>query len=93
MDDIVAQVAKVFKVSEASILKSQRGRVKNNIPRWAAMYLSQEMGGERLGAIAKMFNLKRTGSIPTTVAKLKVLMGENLNLMRKVNKIKREYDT
>lgn len=93
MDDIVARVAKAFKVSEASILKSRRGRVQNNMPRWVAMHLSQEIGSKKLNAIAKFFNLKRTGSIPTTIVKLRVLMEEDLSLMRTVNQIKREYGT
>jgi len=72
MDEIVKQAAKSFKVSELSILKSQRGRVQNNIPRWVVMYLSQEISSKKLNEIAKTFNLKRTGgSIPTTVLKLK----------------------
>lgn len=93
MDEVVTRVAKTFKVSEASILKSQRGRVQNNIPRWVALYLSQEIGSKKLSAIAKTFSLKRTGSIPTTIARLRVLMEEDLSLTRKVNRIKREYDT
>jgi len=93
MDDIVARVAKMFKVSEASILKSQRGRVQNNIPRWVAIFLSQEIGSKKLSEIAKTFNLKRTGSIPTTISKLKALMEEDLSLTRKVNRINRGYDT
>ena len=93
MDEIVVRVAKIFNVSEESILKSQRGRVKNNIPRWVAMYLSQEIGGKKLSAIAKTFGLKRTGSIPTTINKLRLLMDEDLSLLRKVNRIKHEYGT
>jgi len=93
MDEIVMRVAKTFKVSVASILMNQRGRVKNNIPRWVALYLSQEIGSEKLSAIAKIFSLKRTGSIPTTIAKLRVLMEEDLSLKRKVNLIRRAYDT
>lgn len=93
IEDIVAQVAKTFKVSETSILKSLRGRVQNNIPRWVALYLSQNIGGKKLNEIARTFGLKRTGSIPTAVAKLKALMKEDLKLQRKVNQLKRQYDT
>lgn len=93
MGDIVTQVSKSFNVSESSILKSQRGRVQSNIPRWVAMYLSQEISSKRLREIAITFNLKRTESIPTTIAKLKVLLEDDLSLMRRVKKIIREYDT
>jgi len=74
-------------------LKSQRGRVQSNIPRWVAMYLSQEISSHKLREIAITFNLKRTESIPTTIAKLKVLLEDNLRLKRRVKKIIREYDT
>jgi len=40
ISDIIVQVAKTFKVSESSIILSQRGCVQSNIPRWVAMYLS-----------------------------------------------------
>ncbi len=93
IDEIVTRVATTFKVSESSILKSRRGRVKNNIPRWVAMCLSRDISSNKLSAIAKAFSLKRTGSIPTTITKLKVLMEKDLSLMRKVSRIKREYDT
>ena len=93
MDEIVSKVVKVFNVSQSSILKSQRGRVESNIPRWVAMYLSQEISSKKLTEIATLFNLKRTESIPTTIAKLKIMLESDLSLMRKVNKIKREYDT
>lgn len=93
IDEIITQVAKTFKVSESSIVRSQRGRVHTNVPRWAAFYLTQEIGGQTLSKIAKTFGLKRTGSIPTTVSKLKMLMADDLKLTRKINRIKSQYDT
>jgi len=93
MDEIVARVAKTFNVSEASILKSERGQVSNNIPRWVALYLSQEICSKTLSAIAEAFSLKRTGSIPTTISKLRRLMEDDSSLKTKVNRIKRQYDT
>jgi len=89
IDEIIERVAKAFKVTRESILTSQRGRVPNNIPRWVAMYLSQELGGKKLSVIAKTFGLKRTGSIPTTVAKLQVRMKKDASLLRKIKGIKR----
>ena len=66
LDEIIKKAAKEFKVSKGSILKSQRGRVANNIPRWVTMYMAQQYGGLKLKEIADEFELKRTGSIPTT---------------------------
>lgn len=93
MDEIVAQVANTFNVSKGSILQSQRGRVRDNIPRWVAMYLSREIGSKKLSDIAKTFGLKRTGSIPTTINKLCLLLDDDVRLSRKVARIKREYGT
>ncbi len=47
----------------------------------------------KLSEIAFSFNLKRSESIPTTIAKLKVLMEEDLKLKKAVDKVKREYYT
>ena len=43
--------------------------------------------------IAEWLGLKRTGSIPTTIAKLKSRMATDARLSRVVGKIKSEYDT
>ena len=79
---LVTDVATTFAVTEESILKAKRGT--NNVPRWVAMYLSQVVGGQPLVSIAQAFGLKRTGSIPTTIGKLKVLMGNDRKLLKKV---------
>ena len=91
--EMVTQVAKKFNVSVESILNSSRGRVENNIPRWVGLYLSQETGSKTLREIAAAFNLKQTGSIPTTIMKLRGLMEEDLRLTKKVRQIKSVYDT
>ena len=76
-------VTKQFDVRSESILKSVRG--KENIPRWVAMYLCQEIGGHRLIDIASKFGLKRTGSIPVTLAKLKCLLEKDKELQKNLN--------
>ena len=48
------------------------------------MYLRQVVGGQPLVSIAETFGLKRTGSIPTTIGKLKVLMDNDRKLLKKV---------
>ena len=52
--------------------------------RWVAIYLSQVVGAQPLVIIAEASNLKRTGSIPTTIGKLKVLMDNDQKLLKKV---------
>ena len=93
LDELIKKVVKEFKVSKESIIKSQRGRVVNNIPRWVTMYMAQQYGGLKLKEIADEFGLKRTGSIPTTIKKLMVVLDEDRNLLRKFNRIKSQYDT
>lgn len=59
--DIIDAVSMVFSIPTESILHSQRGT--ENVPRWVAMYLCQQIAGASLADIAKEFGLKRTGSI------------------------------
>lgn len=92
-DEIVNQVASAFGVSKDSILRSRRGRAQNNIPRWVALYLCRDCGNLRLREMAEKFGLKRTGSIPTTINKLMVLMSSEPRLMKTIDKFKRQYDT
>jgi chromosomal replication initiation ATPase DnaA len=49
------------------------------------MYLCQQIGGHRLIDIALKFRLKRTGSIPVTLAKLKDLLEKDKELQNKLN--------
>ena len=92
-DEIIKGVAKEFKVSKESIIKSQRGRVANNMPRWVTMYMAQHYGGMKLKEIAFEFGLKRTGSIPTTIKKLMLAVNGDRKLLRKLSKVKSQYDT
>ena len=84
---IVEQVAAGFDVTPEFILKATRGG-NNNVPRWVVMHLCQEVGGLQLVNIAETLGLKRTGSIPTTIKKLKEMMEGDKALVRKVDKIR-----
>ena len=68
---IISAVAKEFRVSETSIYKAARGPGSKNVPRWVAMYLCQELSAVTLQSVAKLFTLKRYGTVSTTVGKLK----------------------
>ena len=83
--EIVAEAAATFSVTVDSILKAKRGT--KNIPRWVAMYLSQVVGGQQLTSIAAAFSLPRTGSIPTTIGKLKLFMEQDRKLGKKVESL------
>ena len=82
MDNILQDVAQMLEVSVDSIMHSQRG--KENIPRWVAMYLCQEVGGHRHIDIAKKFALKRSGSVTNTIAKLEALLHNDAELKSKI---------
>lgn len=84
---IVSAVAKEFKVSEASIYKAARGPGSKNVPRWIAMYLCQELSAVTLQAIAKLFALKRYGTVSTTVGKLKKEFETDKKLVARAEKL------
>ena len=93
IDQVTESVAGFFKVSRESIVFGRRGRVDENIPRWLVMYLAQEICGLKLQEIADYLGLKRTGSIPTTISKLRERIVNQPGLGRDVDKIKSEYCT
>jgi REP element-mobilizing transposase RayT len=87
---IISAVAKQFKVTEESIYTAARGPGSKNVPRWVAMYLCQELSAVTLQAIAKLFKLKRYGTVSTTVGKLKKEFVENPRLLTQSNKLLKE---
>ncbi len=88
--DIVSAVARQFKVSEESIYTAARGPGSKNVPRWVAMYLCQELSAVTLQSIAKLFKLKRYGTVSTTVGKLKKEFEEDPKLLATTNKLVKE---
>lgn len=87
---IISAVAKQFKVSEASIYKAARGPGTKNVPRWIAMYLCQELSAVTLQSIAKLFKLKRYGTVSTTVGKLKREFNENPKILATTEKLTKQ---
>jgi REP element-mobilizing transposase RayT len=87
---IISAVAKQFNVAEESIYTAARGPGSKNVPRWVAMYLCQELSAVTLQAIAKLFKLKRYGTVSTTVGKLKKEFVENQKLLTQTNKLLKE---
>ncbi len=85
--NIISVVAKQFKVSESSIYNAARGPGSKNVPRWVAMYLCQELSAVTLQAIAKLFKLKRYGTVSTTVGKLKKEMAAERKLQATTEKL------
>lgn len=84
---IIAAVAQQFKVTEESIYTAARGPGSKNVPRWVAMYLCQELSAVTLQSIAKLFKLKRYGTVSTTVGKLKKEFVENAKMLTLTSKL------
>lgn len=93
IDELTESVARHFKIDPDTIKTGQRGRTNENIARWLVMYLGQEICGLKLREIASYMGLKRTGSIPTTVAKLKTRLAIDKKLARALRTIRSDYDT
>jgi len=93
LPEIATLIANHFGVDADTLTGNRRGLAEENIPRWVLMYVAQEVGGHKLRDIADLLELKRIGSIPTTIAKLKLRMEEDSALARKVLNISRKYDT
>ena len=74
-------------MSEESIYTAARGPGSKNVPRWVAMYLCQELSAVTLQAIAKLFKLKRYGTVSTTVGKLKKEFAEDTKLLNTTNRL------
>lgn len=87
---IVTVVAKQFKVTEDSIYQAARGPGSKNVPRWVAMCLCQELSAVTLQEIAKLFKLKRYGTVSTTVGKLKLEFVDAPKLLAITDKLSRE---
>ncbi len=82
MDKIIHEVAQLFNVPVAKVLRVRRG--DPNIPRAVAMYLCQEIADHRLIDIAHKFGLKRSGSIPGTIKRIKKLIASDQELKQKL---------
>ena len=87
---IISAVAKQYRVSESSIYKAARGPGSKNVPRWVAMYLCQELSAVTLQAIARLFKLKRYGTVSTTVGKLKVEFQYSPKVLATTEKLARQ---
>lgn len=87
---ITTAVARLFKVSESSIYKAARGPRSKNVPRWVAMYLCQELSAVTLQSVARLFGLKRYGTVSTTVGKLKQELAADRALLNATDKLTRQ---
>jgi len=87
---IVKKVADEYQLSIKEICVARRGSGVNNIPRWIAMKLCQEVGGAKLADIAKLFNVGHYSTVSQTIGRLNVLMQENEGVRNDFNMLSQD---
>jgi hypothetical protein len=85
--DVVATVAKVYQVSENTIVRPQQGRQHRNLPRKVAMYICQRACDMSLQAIAEVFGVTHIGSVSNALSEMKRLLADDDATQRGVEKI------
>jgi len=86
MDDVAKCVAMVYKTGVKDIRKVEKGPNKGNEARKMAMYLCQELTGEKHKVIASYFNLQHIGSVSYITCQIRALKAENNEIKRKIEK-------
>jgi REP element-mobilizing transposase RayT len=75
--EVIATVAKVYQVSENTIVQSQQGRQHRNLPRKVAMYICQRTCDMSLQAIAEVFGVTHVGSVSNALSEVKRLLADD----------------
>jgi len=75
--DIVEHVANAQGLAVDEVQKARRGQGANNLARWMAMKLCQEVGGAKLLEIALVFGVGHYSTVSQTIGRLNRLMKEN----------------
>ena len=75
--DVLATVAKVYQVSENSIVQPQQGRQHRNLPRKVAMYICQRACDMSLQSIAEAFWVTHVGSVSNALSEAKRLLADD----------------
>ena len=85
IDQIVAHVAKCTNTKIEEIVQSKRGRGRENIPRWIALYLSRELSQTSTRVIVNRFGLGHISGINQAVYKLKSRLSKDKDLENQLN--------
>ena len=75
-ENIVAQLALMFKITSEEITTKSTGRPRANFARKLAIYSCQQLGDMRLGSIASYFNFTSTGSVSACISCMKKKLAE-----------------
>ncbi len=87
---IINKVADNYQLLIKDICVAKRGAGKNNLPRWIAMKLCQEVGGAKLTDIAKLFNVSHYSTVSQTIGRLNLLMNDNSGVKSEFNMLSQD---
>ena len=87
MIDVINSVATFYQKDVNSLILLKKGPQVENEARKVAMYLCQQLTDKYLIDIAKIFNLKSTGSVSYTTHKIRNRKKENKNFAKKIDKL------
>ncbi len=88
--EIIDSVAASYELSIQEICIAKRGSGVNNVPRWIAMKLCQQVGGAKLTKIAKMFNVGHYSTVSQTIGRLNLLMNIDSSVNKQFNMISQD---
>lgn len=88
--EIIGTVAASYGLSTQEIRVAKRGSGVDNLPRWIAMKLCQQVGGAKLTEIAIMFNVSHYSTVSQTIGRLNFLMNEDSGVNTQFNVISQD---
>lgn len=90
LEAVVACVAAFHKIDSKGITLTKRGRGQQNLPRWIAMKLCQEVGSAKLHEIAKLFRVGHYSTVSQTIARLNRLMEKDVDVLEIYNTLSQD---
>lgn len=88
--EIVERVAKAHGLAVGEVQKARRGQGANNIARWMAMKLCQEVGGAKLSDIATVFGVGHYSTVSQTIGRLNRLIEEDEQMNEAYNMLSQD---
>ncbi|MFC1751352.1 helix-turn-helix domain-containing protein [Pseudomonadota bacterium] len=85
LETIVGRVATFYKIEIKGIVVTKRGKGQQNLPRWIAMKLCQEVGSAKLHEIAKLFHVGHYSTVSQTIGRLNRLMEKDTEVFKIYN--------
>jgi putative transposase len=87
LEKVIEETAREFSQSKESVIHTQKGRGRKNIPKIIAMYIAKKIYDYRLKEIAEVFGLAHYGAVASAISKLTAQLSEYPELGLKLNTI------